>query len=162
MQILVTGGAGFIGSHLIDRLVDANHDVVCLDNFSSGRPEFIADSLERGLNLIEGEVVSVPKVGTDGSAHKIPHIGWNELIPVDGGADWESSILKSIPEGAPVYFVHSYMAMPRDPKMRLADTVYNGQVISAAIQHDNVYGCQFHPEKSGQIGLDIIQQFLKI
>lgn len=115
-----------------------------------------------GLNLIEGEVVSIPKVGIDGNPHKIPHIGWNELIPVEDGAEWESSILNSTPERSSVYFVHSYMAKPRDPKMRLADTVYNGQVISAAIQHDNVYGCQFHPEKSGQTGLDIIQQFLKI
>jgi UDP-glucose 4-epimerase len=58
MQILVTGGAGFIGSHLIDRLIDANHEVVCLDNFSSGRPELIADSLERGLDLIEGDLLN--------------------------------------------------------------------------------------------------------
>jgi UDP-glucose 4-epimerase len=58
MQILVTGGAGFIGSHLIDRLIDANHDVVCLDNFSSGRQEFIAGSLERGLDLIKGDLLN--------------------------------------------------------------------------------------------------------
>jgi UDP-glucose 4-epimerase len=58
MQIMVTGGAGFIGSHLIDRLIGANHEVVCLDNFSSGRQEFIEDSLERGLNLIEGDLLN--------------------------------------------------------------------------------------------------------
>jgi UDP-glucose 4-epimerase len=58
MQILVTGGAGFIGSHLVDRLIDAGHDVRCLDNFSSGRLEFIADSLENGLDMIEGDLLN--------------------------------------------------------------------------------------------------------
>lgn len=57
MKILVTGGAGFIGSYLIDRLIDQNHDVVCLDNFSSGRREFISQALEHGLELVEGDLL---------------------------------------------------------------------------------------------------------
>ena len=57
MKILVTGGAGFIGSYLIDRLIDQNHEVICLDNFSSGRHEFISQALERGLKLVEGDLL---------------------------------------------------------------------------------------------------------
>ncbi|CZG53328.1 TPA: imidazole glycerol phosphate synthase subunit HisH [Legionella pneumophila] len=115
-----------------------------------------------GLDLIAGEVVSVPSHGVDGQLHKIPHIGWNELVSTSEGEDWCHTILKNIPLNSSVYFVHSFMAMPSNPKKRLADTLYDGQVISAVIKDENMYGCQFHPEKSGEVGLNIIQQFLQI
>lgn len=115
-----------------------------------------------GLGLIAGEVVSVPSHGVDGQLHKIPHIGWNELVSTSEGEDWCHTILKNIPLNSSVYFVHSFMAMPSNPKKRLADTLYDGQVISAVIKDENMYGCQFHPEKSGEVGLSIIQQFLQI
>lgn len=115
-----------------------------------------------GLDLIAGEVVSVPSHGVDGQLHKIPHIGWNELVSTSEGEDWCHTILKNIPLNSSVYFVHSFMAMPSNPKKRLADTLYDGQAISAVIKDENMYGCQFHPEKSGEVGLSIIQQFLQI
>ncbi|MCZ4692684.1 imidazole glycerol phosphate synthase subunit HisH [Legionella pneumophila] len=115
-----------------------------------------------GLGLIAGEVVSVPSHGVDGQLHKIPHIGWNELVSTSEGEDWCHTILKNIPLNSSVYFVHSFMAMPSNPKKRLADTLYDGQAISAVIKDENMYGCQFHPEKSGEVGLNIIQQFLQI
>ncbi|HAT8663044.1 imidazole glycerol phosphate synthase subunit HisH [Legionella pneumophila] len=115
-----------------------------------------------GLDLIAGEVVSVPSHGVDGQLHKIPHIGWNELVSTSEGEDWCHTILKNIPLSSSVYFVHSFMAMPSNPKKRLADTLYDGQAISAVIKDENMYGCQFHPEKSGEVGLSIIQQFLQI
>ncbi|AOU33583.1 imidazole glycerol phosphate synthase, glutamine amidotransferase subunit [Legionella pneumophila] len=115
-----------------------------------------------GLDLIAGEVVSVSSHGVDGQLHKIPHIGWNELVSTSEGEDWCHTILKNIPLNSSVYFVHSFMAMPSNPKKRLADTLYDGQAISAVIKDENMYGCQFHPEKSGEVGLSIIQQFLQI
>ncbi|GAN29237.1 imidazole glycerol phosphate synthase subunit HisH [Legionella pneumophila] len=115
-----------------------------------------------GLDLIAGEVVSVPSHGVDGQLHKIPHIGWNELVSTSEGEDWCHTILKNIPLNSSVYFVHSFMAMPSNPKKRLADTLYDGQAISAVIKDENMYGCQFHPEKSGEVGLEIIKQFLQI
>ncbi|HAT1771274.1 imidazole glycerol phosphate synthase subunit HisH [Legionella pneumophila] len=115
-----------------------------------------------GLGLIAGEVVSVPSHGVDGQLHKIPHIGWNELVSTSEGEDWCHTILKNIPLNSSVYFVHSFMAMPSNPKKRLADTLYDGQAISAVIKDENMYGCQFHPEKSGEVGLEIIKQFLQI
>lgn len=115
-----------------------------------------------GLDLIPGDVVSIPKTGIDGTAHKIPHIGWNELRPTEQGGLWSDSILKTLPQNPSLYFVHSFMVVPSDPKARLADTHYDGQAISAVINKGNIYGCQFHPEKSGEIGLNIIQQFLQL
>lgn len=115
-----------------------------------------------GLDIIQGEVVAVPNKGIDGTPHKIPHIGWNELIPSSDENTWSESILKQTPIKSAVYFVHSYMSVPVNPKDRLADTLYNGQSISAVVKKDNIYGCQFHPEKSGAIGLTIIEQFMKI
>ncbi|CAM3027512.1 imidazole glycerol phosphate synthase subunit HisH [Legionella worsleiensis] len=118
--------------------------------------------LHEGLGLINGEVVSIPLEGTDGIRHKIPHIGWNELIASSQGEEWSQTLLKNIPDKSSVYFVHSFMAVPENPQNRLADVLYNGQLISAVIKNDNVYGCQFHPEKSGEVGLKIINQFLHI
>lgn len=115
-----------------------------------------------GLDLIAGEVVCIPPLGVDGKAHKIPHIGWNKLASTAHGGSWSETILRNTPINSSVYFVHSYMAAPSDPKKRLADTLYDGQAISAVIKDENIYGCQFHPEKSGEIGLKIIQQFLQI
>jgi len=115
-----------------------------------------------GLDLISGNVLPIPAHGIDGTSHKIPHIGWNGLMSNEQGGNWSNSILKNIPPAACAYFVHSFMAVPSNVKTRLADTYYNGQSISAVIQDENVYGCQFHPEKSGEVGLKILQQFLQI
>lgn len=115
-----------------------------------------------GLDLIRGEVVSIPKRGLDGQPHKIPHIGWNALVPAEQGSKWSCSLLRNVPIHSSVYFVHSFMAVPSNSSVRVADTLYNGQVISAVIQDKNIYGCQFHPEKSGGIGLKVVQEFLQV
>lgn len=115
----------------------------------------------KGLGLIPGKVVAIPKVGSDGSPHKIPHIGWNEISP-PASISWEKSILYGTQENTSFYFVHSFTAEPSKHEHRLADCYYNGQLISAAIRKDNLFGCQFHPEKSGEAGLNIIHGFLRI
>lgn len=115
-----------------------------------------------GLGLIPGGVTAIERTGTDGSPHKIPHIGWAPIhLPQDGG-DWDTTILKSIDAGSTFYFVHSFTAVPVNSENRLADTTYNGRRISAVIRTGNMYGCQFHPEKSGEKGLQIIRDFLKL
>ncbi|HEY9686954.1 MAG TPA: imidazole glycerol phosphate synthase subunit HisH [Coleofasciculaceae cyanobacterium] len=113
-----------------------------------------------GLGLIPGRVVAIPPVGVDGQPHKIPHIGWNDLMKPSGAEDWQETILAETPEGARMYFVHSFMAQPSDEKARLADCDYNGQRISAVVKAGNVYGTQFHPEKSGALGLQILRNFI--
>jgi glutamine amidotransferase len=117
--------------------------------------------LHEGLGLIPGNVVAIPPVGTDGKPHKIPHIGWNTLLPPTSTTNWNGTILAGIAAGTEVYFVHSFTAVPASPVHRLADCDYDGRVISAAVKCDNLYGCQFHPEKSGEAGLRIIKNFLE-
>lgn len=116
----------------------------------------------QGLGLIAGTVDKIADTTIDGQLHKIPHIGWSELVVPENSGEFfdSSSILCDIKPGTNAYFVHSFAASPKDPTHRLADTLYNGRRISAAIRKDNMVGCQYHPEKSGPEGLKMIQKFL--
>ncbi len=113
-----------------------------------------------GLGLIPGRVVSVPSATADGHPQKIPHVGWNALVLPHGRESWEGTLLQEVEPGEAVYFVHSFMASPTDPRHRIADCVYGGMPVSAAIGRENVQGCQFHPEKSGEVGLKVLRRFL--
>jgi imidazole glycerol phosphate synthase, glutamine amidotransferase subunit len=117
-----------------------------------------------GLGLIPGKVVKISNVTLGGEIQKIPHIGWNQLrLPASRLQSWwAKTILADIDEKAEVYFIHSYTAVPEQDEHRLADAYYGGRLVSAAIRKDNLYGCQFHPEKSGEVGLAIIRAFLRI
>ncbi|GLH73055.1 imidazole glycerol phosphate synthase subunit HisH 1 [Geothrix limicola] len=117
--------------------------------------------LTPGLGLIQGRVVEVPAHTPTGDPLKRPHIGWNELLAPGHGKGWKGSLLEDTPVGDAMYFVHSFMADPTLPEDRLADCLYGGISIAAAIKHDNVMGCQFHPEKSGASGLEILRAFLR-
>lgn len=115
----------------------------------------------KGLDIVAGKVIPVPTSGTDGVPHKIPHVGWNEIVSSQE-VSWEKTVLANIPQNSCFYFVHSFMAEPEDKRGRLADCFYDGQSISAVIQKDNLFGCQFHPEKSGVLGLQIIKNFSEL
>ncbi len=105
----------------------------------------------QGLGLIPGEVRPIAEVIPKGL--KIPHIGWN---PLDFGGV-KNPLFKYIEEGDCVYFVHSYYATKCDDYV-IAKAEY-GVPLTAAVARDNVYGCQFHPEKSGKVGLSILRAF---
>lgn len=107
----------------------------------------------QGLGLIKGTVEPIEGVIPRGL--KIPHIGWNALHLYG-----ESPIFKYTREGDCVYFVHSYYGVT-DAENVIADTEY-GAPLTAAVQSGNVFGCQFHPEKSGDVGLDILRAFCEI
>ena len=111
-----------------------------------------------GLRLVAGRVRPVSATGTGGVPHRIPHIGWRPLEPA---SPWENTILADVQPRERVYFVHSFAAEPRDKAVRLAEVDYDGVRICAAVQSDNLYGCQFHPERSAQTGLDVLRSFLK-
>ena len=115
-----------------------------------------------GLGLIPGQVVAIPSTTADGLPHKIPHIGWNKLLMPVTGAPWDQTILDGIRPGVAVYFVHSYTAVPDRVQDRLADADYHGRIIAAAVRSGNLSGCQFHPEKSGEVGLHLIRNFLAL
>lgn len=106
-----------------------------------------------GLGLLEGEVVGMEGRLPGGLA--IPHIGWNALrIKRPGG------VLKYVEEGDCVYFVHSYYA--ENCAVSLTATAEYGLELTAAVQRENLYGCQFHPEKSGKVGLGILRAFCEL
>lgn len=100
-----------------------------------------------GLGLVSG---CVRKIET---SLKLPHIGWNSLSFPN-----PSPLFAGVEEGSYVYFVHSFCAVADDPKTVIAQTDY-GVPVTAAVQRGNVYGCQFHPEKSGEVGLQILRNF---
>lgn len=104
----------------------------------------------KGLGLIPGKVV--PMEGVIPADLKIPHIGWNGLH-----IEKENSLLKYVKEGDCVYFVHSYYAT--DCESAVVATAEYGASLTAAVAKDNVMGCQFHPEKSGSVGLSILRAF---
>lgn len=138
---------------------------------ASGRPlmgiclgmQMLASSSEEfgaseGLGLIPGHVVAIPARTLDGKPHKIPHIGWADLILNPGRENDDDA---GIVDGEAVYLVHSYRFEPSAAEHRLADCVYGGQRIAAAVRDGNIVGFQFHPEKSGKVGLNILAAFLK-
>lgn len=110
----------------------------------------------RGLGIVPGWVRKLPTQ----PGIKLPHIGWSAISPPPG-ADWQGSLLQDVPVGHEMYFVHSYHAEPTNPAHRLAETRYGEYAFCAAIRKGNVTGCQFHPEKSGETGLNIIRRFLQ-
>lgn len=116
-----------------------------------------------GLGILEGRVTPVPAITVDGAKQRVPHIGWNPLIEPDGGRSWNGTLLESVANtNPPVYFVHSFSASPTNTSDRLADCLYGGHRICAAVQRDNVMATQFHPERSGEIGLNFVRQFLTL
>ncbi len=115
--------------------------------------------MHRGLSIIPGRVVSLPGTTVEGVPQKIPHIGWSALLPAHVVADWQDSALVGTQPGDAVYFVHSFMAQPQDAADRLADCIFGGHRVAAAIRRGQVIGCQFHPEKSGKVGLAILRTF---
>ena len=103
-----------------------------------------------GLNLVAGRVDKLEV------SLKVPHMGWNELQVKD-----DSQILKNLPASRFAYFVHSFHCMPEDNSAVSATTDYDGEFVSA-LEKDNLYGLQFHPEKSQELGLQILKNFAEI
>ena len=113
-----------------------------------------------GLGLLPGQVIAVPNHALSGATQKLTHIGWGALQPSNTEVGWRKTLLQDNFAGEAAYFVHSFMAVPTDSKHRIADCLYGGHKIAAAIGRDQITGCQFHPEKSGEVGLKILRRFL--
>ncbi|MDE7446139.1 MAG: imidazole glycerol phosphate synthase subunit HisH [Lachnospiraceae bacterium] len=106
----------------------------------------------KGLGLLPGEVLRIP----DAEGIKVPHIGWNSLKFPNKGR-----LFQGIQEGAYVYFVHSYYLKAKEEDIVTASTEY-GTLIHASVEKDNIFACQFHPEKSSEVGLSILKNFIGI
>ena len=105
-----------------------------------------------GLGILKGKVVRLPEE----SDLKIPHIGWNSLKYPNPGR-----LFTGIAEDSYVYFVHSYYLQAKDPSIVTATAEY-GTLIHASVEQGNVFACQFHPEKSSEVGMQILKNFLTI
>lgn len=105
-----------------------------------------------GLGILKGEILRIPA----GEGRKIPHMGWNSLTFHSQGR-----LFRGIPEHSYVYFVHSYYLKAEDPSIVKAVTDYGTQ-IHASVEKNNLFACQFHPEKSSHVGLQILKNFVEI
>lgn len=106
----------------------------------------------KGLSLLEGQIVKIP----EGEYKKIPHMGWNDLT-----LKGEGRLFKDLPDNPYVYFVHSYYLKAKEESIVKATTDYN-VTIHASVEKDNIFACQFHPEKSSDVGLTILKNFISI
>lgn len=115
-----------------------------------------------GLDLIKGKVIKISDTGIEAKNLKVPYVAWSELHKPENNMDWDNTILSGIKSGTTAYFVHSFTFIPDDESHRLADTFYDGVRLCAAIKNGNIYGTQFHPERSGKFGLQIISNFVHL
>lgn len=114
----------------------------------------------QGLGLIEGPVERLPEGLEEGRRAKVPHVGWNPVLPRDGNvAAWAGTLLEGLVAGTYMYFVHSFSAKPVKPEWVIATTRHGGYEFCSALQQGNVFACQFHPERSGRDGLKIYDNF---
>lgn len=112
-----------------------------------------------GLQLLPGRVMALPDKTLNGNQIKKPNIGWCPVFRNNEYKSLHEDILSDIPNGEDFYFVHSYCAHPEDKKHILATSIFGDNVFSSVVRYKNIFGCQFHPEKSGLYGLQVLKNF---
>ena len=150
-------------------LIDSIHEAASL-----GKPVFgiclgmqllFQESAEfgytEGLGLIDGKVIRLSDHNSIGKKVKVPHIGWNSLHPVDELQTWNATLLDGVSFGESSYFVHSFVPEPTHSGVTIAKMSYGDNWYCAVVEQSNVFGVQFHPEKSSYIGLQILTNFSK-
>lgn len=112
----------------------------------------------RGLGFIPGDVSRIADTDASGARLRVPHISWQQLEPAPAG--WDGSALAGTDAMDSFYFVHSFHAQPVDAGHVIATADYEGVAVTAAIRCENITGIQFHPERSGAAGLDLLERFI--
>lgn len=175
-KILIADGVVLPGvgafKHGMEKLVEANLDTTLHQFVKTGKPllgvclgmQLLFDKSEEfgaamGLGLIPGEVLRLET--HDMNCTKLPHIGWNELKHTVS-SNWDRTILNDVNEADNFYFVHSYYVKPKNTKDILSTTIYSGFEYCSTVKYGNIYGCQYHPEKSALAGLSIMNNFVAI
>ncbi|HBF67011.1 MAG TPA: imidazole glycerol phosphate synthase subunit HisH [Candidatus Magasanikbacteria bacterium] len=155
-----TGMGGLHKRGLVDIIQQKAREDVPMLGICLGPQLFFTESeefgLTGGLNILPGRVVHFPPLAEH---EKVPHMGWNAITPAVEG-QWQNSIFETIPPGASMYFVHSYIMVPGNKEHIFATTQYGGHTFCSVVRKGNIYGCQFHPEKSGPTGLRIIKSYI--
>jgi glutamine amidotransferase len=168
---LILPGVGAFGDAM-EHLKENDMDVAVKTFAASGKPllgiclgmQLLFESSEefgstQGLGLIPGKVVAFDKAKFD-HPQKVPHMGWNEMFKVNSEEGRRSALFANLPDDFYLYFVHSFHAVC-DDKYAIGKTHYGYEFVSA-VQNDNIYGIQPHPEKSHENGLKIIENFTKL
>ena len=113
-----------------------------------------------GLDLISGNVTQLNSTQYKNRQLKVPQVGWNRIMPPNGSkSEWSETIIDGIEPGAFMYFVHSYSVQPEDSSMMLTVTDYGDFRFCSGVKYNNIYGLQFHPERSSAEGLKIYTNF---
>ena len=113
-----------------------------------------------GLNCIQGNVVRILEENKTNNNIKVPNIGWRNLNTLKIKSNWKGTPFQKMNGYESLYFAHSFKVVPKNLNIILANCEYGELEIPAAIKYKNIFGCQFHPEKSGPVGLEILNQFL--
>ena len=123
----------------------------------------------RGLGLLDGEVVRLSEGSDSGQHLKVPHIGWSPINypphATDGSLQdrsWKGSFLEDLADGTPMYFVHSYYVRPASTDVVLSTTRYASVEFCSSLSKGSIFGCQFHPERSGPMGLAVYRRLATI
>lgn len=112
----------------------------------------------KGIGLIKGKVIKLPIEKSN--KMKLPHISWNGIQSKN--IEWKNTILSGVKANSDMYFVHTFVAKPENEDEILSKTNYFNVEFCSSLKKDNIYGCQFHPEKSATHGLSIIKNFINI
>jgi len=115
-----------------------------------------------GLNIFKGQVVKFPANNDKGKVRKIPHVGWSQIFVSDTGNKRRNPFLNGISNGEFMYFVHSYYVLPVSNEIIASSTSYEGIKYCSSISENNLFACQFHPEKSTTQGIQIYKNFADI
>ena len=170
---LILPGVGAF-AHGMEKLISKKLDKIINDFVTTGKPllgiclgmqMLLSKSFEfgnhQGLDLIKGKVVKIePK--KENKFFKSPYIGWSNLQLIEKNKSSKKNILSNLKDDEKYYFIHSYEAIPDDPASVISKTFEQGRYVNAVISKENIFGCQFHPEKSREQGLRILKNFLDL
>lgn len=171
---VILPGVGAFKSGM-DNLIEKNLDETIYEYIRLGKPilgiclgmqmllqESEEFGVSKGLGIIEGSVIRFPLENTDPNLGlKLPHVSWNNINNTQS-LNWDNTIFDQLIEEVNVYFVHTFVANPTNKENILATTNYGGVEFCSAIKYNNIYGVQFHPEKSGKTGLQILKNFINL
>jgi len=150
--------------NLIQPIIDAIGDGKPFLGICLGLQLLFSESEEfgftKGLGIINGKVKRFNNVNRDGELRKVPQIAWNQIL-MHNGKSWDNTVLQNINPGTYMYFVHSFFVDPSEA-VGLSITDYDGQYYVSSVLKENVFACQFHPEKSADEGLKIYRNWTEL